>query len=55
LVQENDETDDSEERPAEKKSKASKPAENGSKRKEVKSEPLPDDAQVSEEVDVSFF
>jgi hypothetical protein len=54
-VQEAEESDDSEERPDEKKTKASKPAENGSKRKEVKSEPLPDDAQVSEEAEVSFF
>lgn len=54
-MQEAEESDDSEERPAEKKAKASKSAENGSKRKEVKSEPLPEDGQVSEEAEVSFF
>lgn len=49
-----DETDDDEERPVEKKAKAAKPAENGIKRKEVKSELMPDDGLVGEE-EVSFF
>lgn len=49
-----DETDDDDERPVEKKAKAAKPAENGAKRKEVKSEPMPDDGLAGEE-EVSFF
>ena len=49
-----DETDDDEERPVEKKAKAAKPVSNGTKRKEVKSEPMPDDVLVGEE-EVSFF
>ncbi|GAB7331827.1 hypothetical protein MBLNU13_g03780t1 [Cladosporium sp. NU13] len=48
-----DEHDDDEERPAGKKAKA-KAAENGVKRKEVKSEPLADDCQDDGE-EVSFF
>jgi hypothetical protein len=49
------ETDDDEEGPVGKKGKAAS-AENGAKRKEVKSEPLADDGQVSEaEAEVSFF
>lgn len=49
------ETDDDEEGPVGKKAKAAF-AENGAKRKEVKSEPLADDGQVSEaEAEVSFF
>ena len=50
----NDETDDDEERPVEKKAKAVKPVSNGTKRKEVKSEPLPEEGLVGEE-EVSFF
>ena len=49
------ETDDDEEGLVGKKAKAAF-AENGAKRKEVKSEPLADDGQVSEaEAEVSFF
>ena len=43
-----EETDDSEERPAGKKAKAATNGANGAKGKEVKSEPMLDDGQVSE-------
>lgn len=49
-----EETDDSEERPVGKKAKAATPAANGGKGKEVKSEALLDDGQVSE-AEMSFY
>lgn len=49
-----DEDDDDEERPAGKKAKATTPAANGAKPKEVKSELLADDGQ-GDEGEVSFF
>jgi hypothetical protein len=49
-----EETDDSEERPVGKKAKAATPAANGGKGKEVKSEPMLDDGQVSE-AEVIFY
>ena len=52
------ESDDSEERPAGKKAKAATPVANGTKRKEVKSEPVPDEDQdqgQGSEAEVRFF
>lgn len=48
------ESDDPEDQPAVKRAKAEIPASNGTKRKEVKSEPAPEDGQLAEE-ELNFF